>query len=286
MVLQRERATEEEEEVIDTDPRTPGPTSDGGRGVGALTQENPVPLPTSDGGHRNRDDESPPESSTPGSGAELTRRDLQRVKRRFISVSEHLRDSLADTRTALQQTRTEIWEAIEDVGQDRAQDVPTYQRLLDTKAEMLIGAFEAGLRALKHEFNDFVTPLQNRVDILQSTVERVAASTQKAVEELNQNAASAVADIAVASAAANVSHEGSDWSLVEDEYFQELQGRVEVLEAGTPSGPDFGTNETQYDLHRDLEGRVSEIESVLRQRIGTPTANPFSGPAARSILDS
>ena len=95
MALQRERATEEEEEVIETDPRTPGPTSNGGRGVGAWIHGNPGP--TSNGGHGNRDDESPPGSSTPGSGAELTRRDLHRVKRRFISVSEHLRESLADT---------------------------------------------------------------------------------------------------------------------------------------------------------------------------------------------
>ena len=73
---------------------------------------------------------------------------------------------------------------------------------------------------------------------------------------------------------------------MEDEYFQELQGRVEVLEAGTPSGPDFGTNENPHDLYQGLEGRVSEIESVLRQRIGTLTSHPVSGPAARSILDS
>ena len=179
MALQRERATEEEE-VMEIDPRTPGPTSDGGRGIRAWIRD--TPGPTSDGGLGIRDDESPPESSTPGSGAELTRRDLHRVKRRFVSVSEHLRDSIAETRAALNHTRTEVWESIEDVCQDRAQYVPTYQRLLETRTEMLVGAFEAGLRALKNEFNDFVTPLQSRVDILQSTVERVAASTHNAVE--------------------------------------------------------------------------------------------------------
>ena len=161
MALQREQATDEEE-VMEIEPRTPGPTPSGGLGE--------------------RDDESPLESSTPGSGAELTRKYLHRVKRRLVSVSEHLRESIAETRAALNQTRTEFWEAIEDVGQDRAQYVPTYQRLLETRTEMLVGAFEAGLRALKNEFNDFVTPLQSRADILQPAVERVAASTQKAVE--------------------------------------------------------------------------------------------------------
>ncbi|MDA8609477.1 hypothetical protein N9L19_01020 [bacterium] len=259
MALLREQ-TAEEEEVMEVEPRTPNPAPSCGSGV--------------------RDDNSPIQSSTPGSGAELTQRDLQRVRRRFVSVSEHLRDSIAETREALNQTRTEVWEAIEDVGQERVQVAPAFQRLLDTRTEMLVGAFEAGLRALRNELDDFVTPLQNRVDILQSTVERVADSTQKAVEELNHNAAEAVA-----AATARASQEGSDWSLVDDEDFQELRGRVDVLEEGAPSGPSFGINETQYDLHRALEDRVSEIESVLRQRSDTHQAAPSPGPANKSILD-
>ena len=58
-----------------------------------------------------------------------------------------------------------------------------------------------------------------------------------------------------------------------------------MLEEGAPRGPSFG-NETQYDLHRALEDRVSEIKSVLRQRIGTHNAGPLPGPANKSILDS
>ena len=121
------------------EPRTPGPAPSGGPGV--------------------RDDDSLVESSTPGSGAELTQRDLQRVKRRFISVSEHLRESIAETREALNQTRTEFWEAIEDVGQELAPEAPAFQRLLDTR-RMLVGAFEAGPRALRNELDDFVTPFK------------------------------------------------------------------------------------------------------------------------------
>ena len=70
---------------MEVEPRTPGPTPSGGLG--------------------GRDDDSPIESSTPGSGAELTQRDLQRVNRRFVSVSEHLREPIAETRAALNQTR-------------------------------------------------------------------------------------------------------------------------------------------------------------------------------------
>ena len=127
MVLPRERATEDEEEVIEIEQRLPGPTSDGGLGARDDDVEtNPrTPGPTPSGGLGGRDDESTPESSTPGSGAGLTRRDLNRVKRRFVSVSEHLRDRIAETHAALNQTRTEVWEAIDDVSQDRAQDVPT-----------------------------------------------------------------------------------------------------------------------------------------------------------------
>ena len=137
---------------------------------------------------------------------------------------------------------------------------------------MLAGAFEAGLRALRHEINYFATPLQGRVDILQSTVERVAAIAQRAMGELNQNQAEASLD-------------GSEWPLAECEEFQELQGRVEELEGGAPRGPSFG-NETQYDLHRALEEILSDIESVLRQRIAVENVGPTHGPAAKSILDS
>ena len=73
-----------EEDVLDMEPRTP------------------VAAPSV--GSSGRGDNSPAEGSTPGSGAELTQRDLQRVKRRFVSVSEHLREFIAETREALSPT--------------------------------------------------------------------------------------------------------------------------------------------------------------------------------------
>ena len=108
---------------------------------------------------------------------------------------------------------------------------------------MLAGPFEAGLRALQSEINDFVTPLQARVDILQPTVERVAASAQRAMKELNRAQTTTFPD-------------GSEWPLAEWEGFQSLRNRVEELEEGAPSGPTFGT-ETQQDLHQALEDRVA-----------------------------
>lgn len=247
MAQPRERTTEEEE-ALEMEPRTPVPAPSGGAGM--------------------CDDSSPDEGSTPGSGAELTRRDLQRVKSRFVNMNEYLRDSITEAREALSQTRTEFWEAIEDVGQERAQFVPMFQRLLDTRSEMLASAFQAGLTALKEELNDFVTPLQARVDILQSTVERVAASAQRAMEELNQAQSAASPD-------------GSKWPLADCEDFQEIRNRVEGLEVGAPRGPAIGT-ETQEELHQALEERVSYIESFLR----VENTGHTHRPVVTSILDS
>ena len=67
-MAQPRELTTEEKEVMDIEPRTPVPAPSGGLGM--------------------RDDNIPEEGSTPGSGAELTQRGLQRVKRRFISVIE------------------------------------------------------------------------------------------------------------------------------------------------------------------------------------------------------
>ncbi|MDA8582629.1 hypothetical protein N9L68_00320 [bacterium] len=134
----RELSAVEEEEVLEIHPATPGPAPGGGPSVVGYT--------------------SSEEGSTPGSGDALTRRYLQRVKRRFVNMSEHLRCSITDTRQSLSETRTEFWEAIEDATQERTQLVPTFQRLLDTRIEMLSESFRAGLQALKEELNEFLTP--------------------------------------------------------------------------------------------------------------------------------
>ena len=136
MAQPRELTAVEEEEAMEMDPGTP------------------VPAPR--GGFRVLGDTSSEEGSTPGSGAALTRRDLHRAKRRFTNMSEHLRGSITETRQALNETSAAFWEAIEDVAQERAQEVPMFQRLLDARSEMLSEAFRAGLRALKEELNDFL----------------------------------------------------------------------------------------------------------------------------------
>ena len=109
---------------------------------------------------------------------------------------------------------------------------------------MLSEALRAGRNALKEELNDFLTPLQARVNILQPTVERLAASAQRAMEEFNQAQSAASPD-------------GSERPLAECEDFQERRNRVEVLEVGAPRSPSFGT-ETQEELHRALGSRISD----------------------------
>ena len=108
-----------------------------GGGVGQYDQAEQVPndSPTTRGpSARVTSDESPVLSSASESCSTtsrfVTRRDFQRVKRRLIEMSEHLRDSL-------KATKLEIWEAIDDEVKERKQESPLFQRLLNDRTEII-----------------------------------------------------------------------------------------------------------------------------------------------------
>ena len=96
-----------------------------GVGVGQYHQEGQVlndsPM-TRDPRVRVSANESPVPSSASDVGSTMsrfvTRRDFQRVKRRLVKMSDHLRDSL-------QTTTTELWVAIDDEVYERKQAPPT-----------------------------------------------------------------------------------------------------------------------------------------------------------------
>ena len=91
--------TEEEEQVGGGADSTPGPSPSAG-----LWNDDASPSPTI--------------SSASWSAPPPTARDLQRVKRGLVRATEHLRESLADT-------KGRIWEIIEDEVQERKQEALT-----------------------------------------------------------------------------------------------------------------------------------------------------------------
>ena len=101
-------------------------------------------------------EESPVLSSASESGSTpsrfVTRSDLQRVKRRLVNMSEHLRESLKTT-------KTELWEAIDDETQERKQESPLFKKLLDTRADMISEAMRAGFDGLRDEVLSLIKPI-------------------------------------------------------------------------------------------------------------------------------
>ena len=109
-------------------PRAPGtPLREAVGGVGlSQTQDSTSPCVRDPSVRTPGLAESPDFSSASDSGSTLSRvvsrHDLQRVKRRLVRMSEHLRDSLK-TQTA------ELWEAIDDEIQERKQESPLFKTL-------------------------------------------------------------------------------------------------------------------------------------------------------------
>ena len=141
-------------------PGTPQREATGlGGGVGQYNQEGQVPndSPMTRGpSARVSAGESPVLSSASESGSTtsrfVTRRDFQRVKRRLIEMSEHLRDSLKST-------NIRIWEAIDDEVKERKQESPLFQRLLDDRTETTAQAVRANLDGLRDEMLSFIEPI-------------------------------------------------------------------------------------------------------------------------------
>ena len=125
---------EEEEEVGRNVDSTPGPSSDAGRQV-----DETAPSPTSSSAS-----ESTPPPTAP---------DLQQVKRGLKRATEHLRESLADT-------KGQLWDKVDDEIQERQQEALTFQKLLDDRVEMLSPAFRAALDSLRAQLEQ--TPLHGK----------------------------------------------------------------------------------------------------------------------------
>ena len=94
----------------------------------------------------------PPISIASESGSPLTRRDLNRVKKGLVNVSEHLREKLK-----------RIKQALEEETEQRKQEAPTLRKLLEDRVDMLASAFHTALEVLREDINDTLNPLKDKV---------------------------------------------------------------------------------------------------------------------------
>ena len=145
---------EEEEQVGSRVESTPGPSSDAGPRADEASP-------------------SPTISSASDSAPPPTARHLQRVQRRLVRATEHLRDSLADT-------KGQLWEKVYDDTQERQQEALALQKLLDDRVEMMSTAFRAALDNLR--------------DDTQSQLTVIADSAHEAMEKLAENVQQAPSD--------------------------------------------------------------------------------------------
>ena len=101
-------------------------------------------------------EESPVLSSASESGSTpsrfVTRSDLQRVKRRLVNMSEHLRDSFKTT-------KTHLWEAIDEETQERKQEFPLFKKLLDDRTDTVAGAVRTSIDGLRDEVLSLIEPI-------------------------------------------------------------------------------------------------------------------------------
>ena len=138
---------EEEEQVRCCADSLPGPSSEAGPQFDEATT-------------------SPTISSASDSAPPLTARDLQRVQRRLVRATEHLRDSLADI-------KEQLWAKVDDEVQERQQEALTFQKFLGDRIEMVSNAFRAAVG-------------NHRADI-ESQLASIANSAHEAVGKLADN---------------------------------------------------------------------------------------------------
>ena len=209
-------------------------------GVGQYNNGGQVPKesPTARGpSARTSAEESPVLSSASDSGSTLsrfvTRSDFQRVKRRLVNMSEHLRDSL-------QTTTSELWEAIDDEVKERKQESPLFQRLLNARTEVISHAVRANLDGLRDEMLTLIAPiaqltegwqlwgesiesklesLNSRTETLASNLAIVADRTQESLEHVSTS---------LAELHHKIQSDWSDWSLADTDEYQELKARIEA----------------------------------------------------------
>ena len=93
-----------------------------------------------------------------------------------------------------------------------------------------------------------VETVTNKAGALEAIIPTVAGSAQEAMEHL-----------------AELQHKSqagwSEWSLVDSEEYQGPKARVEALETGHPSVPEFGAETHSDELLRNIAERVADVES-------------------------
>ena len=211
-------------------------------------------------------DESPVLSSASESGSTpsrpVTRSDLQRVKRRLVNMSEHLRDSLKTS-------KAELWEAIDDEVQERKQESPLFKKLLDDRVDTIAETVHTCIGGFRDEMLSLIEPLAHFTGTLQPWVQSVEAQLDEAKRKhdaLEATVFQVTGSAQEAAAHLNELHqksqsEWSDWSLADTDEYQDLKARIEALEAGDPSVPAFGAEIPAEDLFRNLAERVADLEA-------------------------
>ena len=129
---------------------------------------------------------SPTSSSASDSAPPPIARGLRRVQRRLVRATEHLRDSLADT-------KEQLWEKVDVEVQERQQEALTFQKLLDDRIEIVSTAFR--------------TAVDNHRADVESQLASIANSAHEAVEKFAENVQQCPSG-------------WSDWTLLDYEEFQ------------------------------------------------------------------
>ena len=227
------------------------PTSDGGYAArdGTPPRRQVLVEPTSDGGSTAHDRPAASEglgsrlgqeeevqatrspatiSSESDTGSVPTRRDLSRVKRGLVRVSENLRAQLQQQHQQLQHNKEAIETALSRETHsrltDRTSDLelralqsPVLLRLLDERAEAISVGVRAGLSDLREELMNIIQPVQDNQALfreqlheLEATIALVGESATLAIETIG----------AQDGAAPQCTSDESEWSLLDQEEFQ------------------------------------------------------------------
>ena len=216
---------------------------------------------------------SPDSTSTSELGSVPTRLELQRqirqqdklqqqIKSKLVRATLNMQESIDKTQAKLDSTKVELWEAIEDEIQERKQDAPDLQEALSQLAERLEHdlrvRLEKGIETLGDAVDARLLSIENKLEELEDRLITVADHAQRGV------------DAAVKEVTEKMSwgqqkepSDWSDWSLLDNEEFQELARRVEALEAewtGNPGVPVHSRIDNLDELYSKMECRVADLE--------------------------
>ena len=268
--LQRELYAGEEEEQYATPPRVPPPgetiddsseTSDGavpadpvsGQVAGQMT---PTPTPgggvgaictpdTSSSGTLGSTPVDPDNADQPAS-----RRELLRL-RRYLKET---RSGLVEEVTQREELDDKLGFRIQTLSRCMDHNHAEVLELIKELRQDLQTGLEASKKSARDEAEALLMPVRDQAADIQANMYMMADNAQRATELAFQNCMDQLH-----AAKAQDSSDWSEWCLLDNEQFQELQLRVEALElGGSPSAPPGPRPVFSNEQFEDLIGRIRD----------------------------